>query len=107
MCGLVGYVNFTKDISGYNHIIKDMNNALKKRGPDEDGYFIDKNVNLAHKRLIVIDPEKGSQPMQAVYNENIYTIVYNGQIYNALELRKELIDLGFTFERSLRYRGLT
>ena len=98
MCGLVGYVNFTKDISGYKHIISEMNNTLKKRGPDEDGFFFDKSINLAHKRLIVIDKDNGKQPMQAFYNENAYTICYNGQIYNAPDLRKELIDLGFSFE---------
>lgn len=58
MCGLVGYVNYTKDISKYSHIIEDMNTALCKRGPDENGYFIDKHINLGHKRLSVIDPKK-------------------------------------------------
>lgn len=77
MCGLVGYVNFTKDISGYKHIIENMNNSLENRGPDEDGYFIDKSINLGHKRLSIIDPENGKQPMQCTYNENTYTIVYN------------------------------
>ncbi len=77
MCGLVGYVNYTKDISNYKHIIEDMNQTLSKRGPDEEGFFIDKHVNLGHKRLIVIDPHNGKQPMQATYNENTYTIVYN------------------------------
>lgn len=77
MCGLVGYVNYTKDISSYKHIIGNMNNCLSKRGPDEDGYFLDKHINLGHKRLIVIDPENGKQPMQATYNDNTYTIVYN------------------------------
>lgn len=57
MCGLVGYVNYTKDISNYNHIIKNMNESLTKRGPDENGYFLDEHVNLGHKRLIVIDPK--------------------------------------------------
>lgn len=77
MCGLTGYVNYTKDISNYKHIIEDMNNCLKKRGPDDDGYFLDKHVNLGHKRLSVIDPENGNQPIQVTYNDNTYTIVYN------------------------------
>lgn len=58
MCGLVGYVNYTKDISNYKHIIEEMNNTLKKRGPDEEGYYLDKHINLGHNRLIVIDPKK-------------------------------------------------
>ena len=53
---------------------------------------------FGHKRLIVIDPEGGKQPMSFKYNGNTYTIVYNGQIYNAPELRKELQEEGFTFE---------
>lgn len=57
MCGLVGFVNFQKDISSYKNVLNNMNNTLSKRGPDEDGYYIKNNVSLGHKRLIVIDPE--------------------------------------------------
>ena len=53
---------------------------------------------FGHKRLIVIDPEGGKQPMSFKFNENTYTIVYNGQIYNAPELRENLKEEGFTFE---------
>ena len=58
MCGFVGFIDFKKDISNMKNILLDMNSTLSKRGPDEDGYYIDKNVALAHKRLIVIDPER-------------------------------------------------
>ena len=57
MCGFVGFVNFKKDISKDNKILENMNKTLFKRGPDEEGYYIDKSAALAHKRLIVIDPE--------------------------------------------------
>ena len=57
MCGLVGFVNFQKDISSYKNVLNNMNTTLSKRGPDEDGYYIKNNVSLGHKRLIVIDPE--------------------------------------------------
>ena len=53
---------------------------------------------FGHKRLIVIDPEGGKQPMSFKFNENTYTIVYNGQIYNTPELRESLKEEGFTFE---------
>ena len=57
MCGFVGFANFKKDISENMNILENMNDTLSKRGPDEEGYYIDKNVALAHKRLIVVDPE--------------------------------------------------
>lgn len=98
MCGLVGFVNTTKDISSYRNVLSNMNNAISKRGPDEDGMYIEKNVCLAHKRLIVIDPDGGKQPMICKKNSNTYAIVYNGQIYNTSELKEELVTDGFTFE---------
>ncbi len=58
MCGFVGFADFKNDISSKRNILLDMNSTLSKRGPDEDGYYIDKNIALAHKRLIVIDLER-------------------------------------------------
>ena len=57
MCGFVGFANFKEDISKRKNILEAMNSKLSKRGPDEEGYYIDKNVALAHKRLVVIDKE--------------------------------------------------
>ncbi len=57
MCGFVGFVNFKKDISKDKNVLESMNETLSKRGPDEEGYYLDKSVALAHKRLIVVDPE--------------------------------------------------
>lgn len=57
MCGFVGYANFKQDFSTNRNILNSMSETLKKRGPDEEGYYLDKNVALAHRRLIVIDPE--------------------------------------------------
>lgn len=91
MCGLVGFVNLKHDISDKKNIIKDMTRALSKRGPDEEGFYFDEHINLGHRRLTIIDPENGHQPMSATYNENTYTIVYNGQLYNANDIREELI----------------
>lgn len=97
MCGINGFVNLTKDISNMKNTIYSMNEALKKRGPDEDGYFAEKNVILGHKRLIIIDANGGKQPMSIHYNNDTYTIVYNGQLYNTEDLRKELVENGFDF----------
>ena len=98
MCGITGFVNLTKDISKQQNIITNMNETIKKHGPDEDGYYFEKHVILGHKRLIVIDPNGGKQPMTAFYNNCKYTIVYNGQLYNTKDLRNELIENGFSFE---------
>lgn len=98
MCGFVGFVDFKKDISSMKNILLNMNSTLSKRGPDEDGYYIEKNVALAHKRLIVIDPEGGKQPMIEKYSYGEYVIVYNGQIYNTEELKKTLIENDFSFK---------
>lgn len=95
MCGFVGFVDFNKDVSNKIDILKKMNQTLSKRGPDEEGYYINKHIALGHKRLIVIDPEGGKQPMIEKYSFGEFTIVYNGQIYNTKELKKILEENGF------------
>ncbi len=97
MCGFVGFIDLKNDVSNMKNILSNMNSCLSKRGPDEDGYYIDKNVALAHKRLIVIDPEGGKQPMIEKYSYGEYVIVYNGQIYNTKELKETLVENGFSF----------
>ena len=74
-----------------------MNETLNKRGPDEQGYYINNHVALGHKRLIVIDPEGGKQPMIETTSFGEFVICYNGQLYNTKELRKTLEENGFTF----------
>ena len=96
MCGFVGFSNLKENISSKTNIYE-MNNTISKRGPDEDGYYYEEHVCLGHKRLIVVDPEGGKQPMSAMHNGSLYTIVYNGQLYNTKELRAELKENGFEF----------
>ena len=97
MCGFVGFSNFKNNLDTPENIniLKNMNNTLSKRGPDEEGYYTNKNVALGHKRLIVVDPENGKQPMIESYSYGDYVIVYNGQIYNTDELSKSLKENGF------------
>ncbi len=97
MCGFVGFSNLNKNISSKENIYS-MNEAIGKRGPDEDGYYLEKNICLGHKRLIVLDPKGGKQPMSFMYQNKLYTIVYNGQLYNTKELREELETNGFEFD---------
>ena len=97
MCGIVGFVNYKKELPNKQNVINLMTQTLSNRGPDEEGIYIKNNVALGHKRLIVIDPQGGKQPMIQRFNEGEYVIVYNGQIYNTKELRKILTENGFSF----------
>ena len=97
MCGFVGFANFNEKISNKEEILKNMNDTLSKRGPDEEGYYINDFLGFGHKRLIVIDPEGGKQPMKETYSFGEFVICYNGQIYNTKELRKNLEENGFDF----------
>ena len=100
MCGIVGFTNYDGNMRNEEagRVLSNMNNTLSKRGPDENGIYIKEDICIAHRRLIVIDPEGGKQPMICKYLGNTYVITYNGQIYNTKELRKTLEDSGFTFE---------
>lgn len=98
MCGFTGIVNFKENISNQFEIIGNMLDTLSKRGPDEDGIYFGKHVNLGHKRLSIIDIENGKQPMSITIDEVTYTIVYNGQLYNTEDIRKILIENGFKFK---------
>lgn len=98
MCGFVGILNLKENIDSKKNVLISMNEALKKRGPDECGYYVHDNVLLGHRRLVVIDPDGGKQPMTYYSNGNKYVIVYNGQIYNTKELKEDLINNGFEIE---------
>ena len=100
MCGTVGFTNYDGNMRNEEagRVLSNMNNTLSKRGPDENGIYIKEDICIAHRRLIVIDPEGGKQPMICKYLGNTYVITYNGQIYNTRELRETLEKSGFTFE---------
>lgn len=98
MCGIAGLVNFKENIVQDKEILNKMIKTLAKRGPDAKGYYISPNVLLGHRRLIVVDPEGGIQPMTKVFQGKKYTLVYNGELYNTEDLRKELKKQGFTFD---------
>jgi asparagine synthase (glutamine-hydrolysing) len=90
MCGIAGVFNFSgKSINNLQEILQKMNDLQIHRGRDGEGYFVSEKNNLgfAHRRLSIVDLEGGKQPMTDIF-EN--TIIFNGQIYNAPELRKQL-----------------
>lgn len=98
MCGIAGLVNFKNNIVEEKDILEKMIRTLERRGPDAKGCYISTNVLLGHRRLIVVDPKGGIQPMTKINEGKKYTLVYNGELYNTEDLRKELIKEGFTFE---------
>ena len=106
MCGINGF-NF-KNLN----LIKSMNTSIKHRGPDDEGYYLNKNLSLGHTRLSILDLSKaGHQPM--FYSKDLgasserfnskfvksskYSIVYNGEIYNYIELKEVLSNKGYSF----------
>lgn len=99
MCGFCGYVNYNENITD-DKIIKKMNEKILKRGPNEQNIHIDKNTALAHSRLSIIDVKYGSQPMHMESKNNLYTIIYNGELYNTEDLRKDLLEKGYSFKNS-------
>lgn len=92
MCGLVGFVNLKHDISDQKDILTNMTKALAKRGPNEESFYINEHINLGHRRLIVSNEH---MPVCVTYDENTYTIVYDGRLYNSNEIQEELIDNGY------------
>ncbi len=97
MCGIVGFTEFKHSYANRSEILTNMATSIAHRGPDEYDYFHDAKISLAHRRLVVIDPEGGKQPMSFTYEGVTYTIVFNGQIYNTKELREELADARIYF----------
>ena len=92
MCGICGCINFTdkiQDRSDIHSTVKSMNDALSHRGPDNSGFYSDDNISFGHRRLSIVDlSDNSNQPMTD--NLNNIVIVFNGEIYNSAELRKDL-----------------
>ena len=96
MCGILGKIYFNQSRVIDKNLIRDMNNTMTHRGPDDEGYYVEGNIALAQRRLSIIDLESGHQP---IYNEDRSIIlVCNGEIYNYKALRSELIQAGHTFK---------
>lgn len=100
MCGISGFIRFYKDLSK-DDLLKygnKMSNTLFNRGPDSSGIWVDESsgLSLSHRRLSIIDLSfSGNQPM--ISSNNMYVLVFNGEIYNYLEIKKELIRRNVTF----------
>ncbi|HEX3642069.1 MAG TPA: asparagine synthase (glutamine-hydrolyzing), partial [Ktedonobacteraceae bacterium] len=97
MSGIVGWIDWTEDLTRQNSLIEAMAETLNHRGPDAKGCWLSPRAALAHRRLIVIDPSGGTQPMVYTAGDYTYALTYNGEIYNFRELRSGLEVRGHTF----------
>lgn len=92
MCGFVGYINHPTIAE---ETLKKMTDRIVHRGPDDEGFYQDENIAMGFRRLSIIDLNHGAQPMNNQDDTKVLT--FNGEIYNYLELREELIALGYHF----------
>ncbi|MCI2257253.1 asparagine synthase (glutamine-hydrolyzing) [Domibacillus sp. PGB-M46] len=97
MCGFVGCMHARpyRQTEEMAENFKKMNALITHRGPDDEGYFMEDHVQFGFKRLSIIDLECGHQPLS--YENDRYWIIFNGEIYNHVELRKELMEKGYEF----------
>ncbi|WP_037815305.1 asparagine synthase (glutamine-hydrolyzing) [Amycolatopsis sp. VC5-11] len=101
MCGIAGWADFERFPGREPQVLQDMTEAMACRGPDAHGCWFDEHVAFGHRRLSVIDPAGGSQPMTLEHlGATVLTIAYSGEVYNYRELRAELTALGHRFRTS-------
>lgn len=93
MCGITGIIGERKQ---NKKLIWEMTNAIVHRGPDDEGFYIDDTVALGMRRLAIVDPEGGKQPITS--SDENFVIVFNGEIYNYRALREALVKDGATFK---------
>ena len=98
MCGIAGFSNFTmnykEDAGKWYAILQKMNGLQQHRGPDEEDVYLSRHCGLAHVRLSILDLASGQQPMSRQVGDHKATIVYNGEIYNMPNLRRDLVAAG-------------
>ena len=98
MCGITGILHFNKERNIDPLRLKKATDIINYRGPDGDGFYIHDNIGLGHRRLSIIDLSSGNQPMYS--SDGNIVIVFNGEIYNYIELKEELMLCGHIFRTS-------
>jgi asparagine synthase (glutamine-hydrolysing) len=97
VCGITGWIDWEEDLTQRRSILEKMTERLAARGPDADGYWLSKQAAIGHRRLVVVDPEGGKQPMIRKNGDRVYVLTYNGELYNTEEIRRDLIARGRQF----------
>ncbi|MBU9724053.1 MULTISPECIES: asparagine synthase (glutamine-hydrolyzing) [Bacillaceae] len=98
MCGITGWIDFRRPLTDERKTVEKMTKPLHQRGPDATNTWLEKHVAFGHKRLIVIDPDGGKQPMVRNHRGKTFTLCYNGELYNTEEIRQELLSQGYSFQ---------
>ncbi len=100
MCGISGWIDFRRDLTGQRAILEAMTAVQAHRGPDGDGVWWSEHGGVGHRRLAIIDLEGGTQPMCDLGPAGAAVLTYSGEIYNFVELRRQLVQLGHRFTTS-------
>ncbi|MGE5403359.1 MAG: asparagine synthase (glutamine-hydrolyzing), partial [Candidatus Saccharibacteria bacterium] len=98
MCGIAGWIDWERDLELQRDILNKMTETMVHRGPDASGYWFAREAALGHRRLVVVDPVGGAQPMSKRCGDHQVVITYNGELYNTFDLRRQLEALGYIFE---------
>jgi asparagine synthase (glutamine-hydrolysing) len=98
MCGIVGWVDYERDLSRERAVTQAMTDTMACRGPDDEGVWLDRHAAIGHRRLSIIDLPGGRQPMTATEQDRTLAVLtFSGEIYNYQELRTELATRGHAF----------
>jgi asparagine synthase (glutamine-hydrolysing) len=98
MCAIAGILSRSGITPGHRECLKRMGDVMTHRGPDGEGYHADSMAGLVHRRLSIIDVEGGAQPL--CNEDGSIWVVLNGEIYNYIELREQLLRKGHAFKTS-------
>ena len=104
MCGIAGLALRDPQAKVSEEVLRRMTAAMFYRGPDDEGYYVRRNVGLGFRRLSIIDLAAGNQPMSN--EDETLWIVFNGEIYNFRELRSSLESRGYRFRTHTDNQGL-
>lgn len=97
MCGITGWVDWSRDLTKEEPTLRAMTATLANRGPDAEGYWTSPSAAIGHRRLVVVDPEGGGQPMVKKRGSDTFVITYNGELYNTADIRASLTPRGYHF----------
>lgn len=97
MCGIAGLIDWNHKLTEQQPVLQAMADTMACRGPDDEGVWISDHAAFAHRRLTVIDPAGGHQPMHVAVGDRHYCITYNGELYNTEEVRQHLLAVGHSF----------
>jgi asparagine synthase (glutamine-hydrolysing) len=98
MCGIAGILHFDRERRADKDLLMKMTDSISHRGPDGEGFYLQNNLALGHRRLSIIDLSTGAQPM--FNDDKSIALIFNGEIYNYIELRDELRQFGYHFKTS-------